>query len=247
MKTVCSHCSVKLTISSELIGREVRCPECEYVFVTKLDSDAETAFKQPGSQQGAQTTSKENPKTRNTEKKPYTRKPESRPIETTTEAEHSESETISLWQLRVPEGTQYGPVPKQTLDGWVEEGRVDESCEVFDGRTVWQPAIDVYPELNTTGDPFFRECNRVPPSLLAHRGYTLVALSLLGCVIPFVSVMPVSLGTRDLNRMRRGEMDSSGRALTSAAQAIGMTATFIWIGAFAVLLLALMISALRSF
>ena len=229
----------------------MRCPECEFVFVAELEpdlaADTDSAAEptehaeKPGSEETDQ------PSPRMTAEYPDTPAGEAALHESATEESPTPWETAVLWQLRVPEGTQYGPVTKSTLDGWVEEGRVDELCEVSHEHSSWQPAVTLYPELQAAGNPFFRGGKLVAPALLPHRGYMLVGLSLLGCVIPFVSVLPVTLAKRDLDLMHRSEMDGSGRALTSASQAIGMTATFIWIGAFAVLLLMLMISTVRGF
>ena len=48
------------------------------------------------------------------------------------------------WFLRVPEGHQYGPVPKSEMDAWVKEGRVTAQCQLRNGDGPWQPAGAVY-------------------------------------------------------------------------------------------------------
>ena len=74
-----------------------------------------------------------------------------------------------------------------------------------------------------------------------HRGRLVVGLALAGCIVPFLSVWPAVLGTRDLRQIRNGKMDPSGDSLTRAGQAIAMVASLIWVGAFAIALLAMLI------
>ena len=52
------------------------------------------------------------------------------------------------WYVQTEEGEHYGPVPKEELDAWAAEGRLDASCQVLcEGWPQWKWAEDVYPEL----------------------------------------------------------------------------------------------------
>lgn len=58
----------------------------------------------------------------------------------------------ALWLMKTPEGETYGPVNKTELDGWVQEGRVTDDCQLrTDDTTLWQTAANVYPQLRPHG------------------------------------------------------------------------------------------------
>ena len=147
------------------------------------------------------------------------------------------------WSLRIPEGTEFGPVDRGTLDNWVRQGRVSADCRVrAEGDSEWKLALHLYSELDE-GNPFVSKGN---PNLVRHRGNLVLALALAGCLVPLFSVIPAIMGTRDLRRMSKGQMDSSGEVSTRAAQAISMVASIIWIGAAALGLLTLLVQLLAT-
>jgi hypothetical protein len=52
--------------------------------------------------------------------------------------------------MKSPDGTIYGPVPREDLDRWLAEGRITAQSQlVRDGSDQWQWAADVYPQLRT--------------------------------------------------------------------------------------------------
>ena len=58
------------------------------------------------------------------------------------------------WYLHTDEG-EYGPVSRRMLDRWVDEGRVDATCQLFcEGWSQWRWAEDIYPKL---AQPFHDE------------------------------------------------------------------------------------------
>ena len=67
-----------------------------------------------------------------------------------------------------------------------------------------------------------------------------LVLALIGCFVPFLSLLPAVLGTSDLRRIQSGKVDPSGESLTRAGQIIAMVATMFWLAAFAVGLLVLL-------
>jgi hypothetical protein len=53
--------------------------------------------------------------------------------------------------MKSPDGTVYGPVPREDLDRWLAEGRVTaESQLVRDGGNQWQWAGEIYPQLRSS-------------------------------------------------------------------------------------------------
>lgn len=52
------------------------------------------------------------------------------------------------WFLQTPDGSQYGPVPKEEMDQWFSEGRVSADCQLLkEGGTQWRWASELYPAL----------------------------------------------------------------------------------------------------
>jgi Predicted membrane protein len=65
------------------------------------------------------------------------------------------------WYLKTEEGDQYGPVSRDELDAWKEEGRITAECQLLAaGSTEWQWAGDVYPDLD--GEPHSAAAAAVP-------------------------------------------------------------------------------------
>lgn len=210
----CGQCDAKLHVEDSLVGGEVRCPKCEYVIQVQQETAESEASEQTSADRVESTTNG------------------------TTEEEHA-------WHLRIPEGRVYGPVDKKILDQWVTEGRVSHDCEVrHDGSTEddWHSAVITYPMLREEGNPFrTRRSTGVPQRLKPHRGPLIFALAIAGCLVPFLSIWPAILGTRDLRQMNLGRMDASGDVLTRAGQAVAMVSSMIWVGAFGIAMLALLI------
>lgn len=58
------------------------------------------------------------------------------------------------WYLQADGGEKFGPVSKADLDGWLEDGRIDASCQILcEGWEEWKWAEDVYPQLAQTPVP----------------------------------------------------------------------------------------------
>jgi hypothetical protein len=56
------------------------------------------------------------------------------------------------WHVQTAEGEQYGPVPKDELDVWATEGRLDAECQLLrEDWDQWKWADEVYSELAPAG------------------------------------------------------------------------------------------------
>jgi hypothetical protein len=225
METACDRCHKKLTVDESLVGREVRCPGCEYTFeVEPIRAD--------------------NPAPEND-----VRQVDSRGIEEVKIGDEvAIDQEISRWFLRTPEGGEFGPVDRPILDTWVQEGRVASDCQLrSEAETTWHSSVRVYPVLQEAGNPFASQASLLPrQEIKPHRGKLILGLSIVGCVVPFLSLWPVVIGARDLRLMNLGKMDSAGDVMTRAGQAIAMVSLMIWIVAFAFMLLATLISMMSG-
>ena len=222
MEVNCVRCNTKLVIDDSMQGQDVRCPKCEFVFV------ANPAVKMASGSGGEHVS--------------------------VTDGEPTDSEPVipndpspECWFLRIPEGNEFGPVDRATLDNWVREGRISHDCELRDaGTDVWNAATVEYPVLQE-GNPFASTADPHLKRLKPHRGTLVLGLSIAGCFVPFLSMIPAMIGTRDLHEMSAGRMDPGGEATTRAGQAISMVASMIWIGAFAIALLGMLIQLIGRF
>jgi len=62
-----------------------------------------------------------------------------------------------------------------------------------------------------------------------HRGVTVLVLGILGLVTcPFLGIAAWFMGDTDLEEMRAGRMDASGRDMTNAGRICGMVASAIF-------------------
>src|SRR5262245_49846997 len=58
------------------------------------------------------------------------------------------------WHLKTADGEEYGPVSREELDGWLEEGRITAECQLLSGgEEQWRWATEVFPELDQPKGP----------------------------------------------------------------------------------------------
>ena len=115
-------------------------------------------------------------------------------------------------------GQQYGPVSEDELRGWVAQGRVKPTDQVWtDGMAAWTPASAVPGLFTTPGGP--------PLVLKPHRGTVVLVVGILGIVVVpcFVcGIIAWVMGKNDLAEMDAGYMDPSGRGITQAGKICGI-------------------------
>src|SRR5262245_3405922 len=136
------------------------------------------------------------------------------------------------WHVRTVDGLNYGPVSKNELDQWVQQGRIVAQSQLLregDGQWVW--AGKVFPQLGAfTETPPALAGNPYPPPTAVnsygwptspyrepHRGAVILTLGIVGIfVCDVVSLIAIVMAIVDLNKMSQGAMDPSGRGLTIA-------------------------------
>ncbi len=119
-------------------------------------------------------------------------------------------------------GQKQGPVPFDTLRQWVYEGHVTEGDSVWSpDMPNWMPA-GLVPGLFTI--PGASRSVRMRP----HRGSVVLVLGILGLTLCVVfGIVAWVMGNKDLDAMRRGKMDPSGRGLTQAGRICGII-SLVW-------------------
>lgn len=61
---------------------------------------------------------------------------------------------MAQWHVHAHSGQRYGPVEREELDRWVEEGRLTVRCQVWmDGWPEWRLASEIFPQINAQGSP----------------------------------------------------------------------------------------------
>lgn len=151
------------------------------------------------------------------------------------------------WKMQTPEGREYGPVTRATLETWITEGRVSDDCKLLcEADGVWQGAGDLYSVLRPVPLAVaVRVPGKGPTELVPepgpektdfrgyltnpHRGGVILALGILSWAIgcPIFGVVAWVMGSNDLGEMRAGTMDPQGQSLTEAGRWMGMLHTFV--------------------
>jgi hypothetical protein len=151
--------------------------------------------------------------------------------------------------MRGDDGTEYGPVTKEELDGWVAEGRVTAECYLQrEGEGMWAPATSVYPSLagpvktnpfaepkpSSTVNPYeargYGTTSPVRRRLRPHRAGSILTLGILGILCcQILGPIAWAMGQSDLRQMDAGTMDQSGRNMTQVGMILGIIATVLLI------------------
>ena len=146
---------------------------------------------------------------------------------------------MDLWYCHI-NGQQYGPVAEQELSDWVRETRLAGEDLVWrNGWDNWRPARQVWPgwfglpHQTWQAAPRAYQPSGYQPGYTPHRGGLVLALGLVGiltalaCVGLPLGIASWSMGSRDLDLMSQGHMDSTGEGLTRAGRIMGIIATIL--------------------
>jgi len=135
IEVTCTGCERRLRVPDKVAGKRIKCPKCEAVLRVPEGSGEE----EPADEE----------KMVVAEPEPVAKKPE--PVAKKPAPEPEPEPTLpDRWYLKTEDSEDYGPVPKDELDQWMEEGRVTSDCQVLqDGAEQWQWATDIYPELES--------------------------------------------------------------------------------------------------
>ena len=235
IETICQGCGKKLRVGEQYAGRQARCPECGDVYrVPELNA---------GTSQGS------DDKLTTTERGATTTNDSSHPDSATTGPLSQAASSTEQWYMKTPEGQIYGPASRQQLHQWVAEGRVTDDCYLRRGEHgPWNGAGEVFPQLSPrsqsaqpSGGTYVSGYPRSTYSqphraggygggrhVQPHRGGLILTFAILGwAMCPIFSVVAWTMGTTDMQLMRRGMMDNSGLGITQAGQILGMIHTIL--------------------
>ncbi len=133
----CPHCHRSLRVPEQATGRQIRCPQCQFILTVS------------GSAQPQQ------------------------PVE-------------QRWSLKTADGQVYGPVTRSELDLWMNEGRVDDSCQLRNEATGrWVHAGDVYYHFARPARPLTSGIYADVPYSHEVSDKSRLGAVLLGSILPF--------------------------------------------------------------
>lgn len=253
IESPCPGCGVVLAVPDEHAGKQARCPECSALFVVpKKSVSAPPATENRRQSENPQSTSAESPppevfpseSARNESllvKSPAIESPPSEPefpLAVAPPPDHRQ------WWLKTPQGAVYGPISKEQLDVWCEEGRIADDCHVkHEEEHAWRTAVEEYPVIDqeevqaapfalAEGPPglvsdasFVNAPPSRPTVILPHRAVIIFALGAASWITAFCPVFGViawNMGNRDLELMYAGQMDASGMRMTHAGRLLGL-------------------------
>jgi predicted Zn finger-like uncharacterized protein len=126
IQVACTSCAGRFRVPDNVAGKKIRCPKCKEVITVPAGDVAEIA-------------------------PPATAPAKAAPPKP--KAPAAAAAASDNWSLKTEDGEVYGPVPRAELNDWYAEGRVTVDCQVLrEGIGEWQPASDLYPELDPTPD-----------------------------------------------------------------------------------------------
>ena len=215
IETICQGCNKRLRVADEHAGKLARCPQCQAVYTVPHSSAIAAALGAGGIASGGNGAAYGGQSL-----------PEN-----------------DRWQMRSPDGLCWGPVSRAELDRWLAEGRITPQSQILhEGDAGWVWAPQVYPQLQsfTAENPFKADAispgdpyNPYAPSSAAgfgytaypyreqHRGGVVLALSIVAFLFcDIVAIVALVMAITDLQKMRSGAMDPSGRGLTIAGLVI---------------------------
>lgn len=241
IESPCPGCGVVLAVPDEHASKQARCPECSTLFV--VPEKSEIGPPAPEIEPAELVKDTEAPPIDGTDPPLQAAPPEPEiPVAQASPPDHRQ------WWLKTPQGAVYGPISKDQLDTWCEEGRVADDCHVkHEEEHAWREAAEEYPVLRheepaapafatmqaAAQTPFGLQQAPAPspaapprPSVvLPHRGVIIVALGLASWITvccPVFGVIAWNMGNRDLELMYSGQMDASGMRMTHLGRLLGL-------------------------
>ena len=133
------------------------------------------------------------------------------------------------WLMRGVDGAVYGPVRREELDRWYNEGRINYQCAVQRlGETEWHSAPDVLaaarhvnPASKDTG--VYTYAPRTSSgSFRPHNGTAIIVLACIGTLFFPCAIAAAIMGHGELKRIKRGEVDPSGESTVRAGYILGL-------------------------
>ncbi len=227
IELTCTSCGQKLRVSDEHAGRQARCPKCQAISPVPPSDSAGDSPSAVGDKTSASH---------------WAPQSESAQPSGWSSPSSAGSDSGVRWYVKTAEGQQFGPIERNVLDRWIVERRLTSDCQVIEeGAGQWQWAGNVFPQLGggmahpASGNPYSSQqyAGAARQSYaLQERGALILTLGILGLVLtcPVLGIPAWIMGQGDLNDMRHGRMDPSGKGMTQAGMILGIISTIFSVG-----------------
>lgn len=166
------------------------------------------------------------------------------------ESNENSAHSSDRWFMKIPDGSEFGPVAKQELDQWMREGRISLQCSLrMESDSQWKPASSLYPGLSNTNsinysapasqpaaNPFAAPMTTEHPSFTGraiqyrqHNGVAVLVLGILSCCICGLGLImgPIAwaMGNTELGAVRRREVDPGAHGIIMGGYVCGIIGT----------------------
>ncbi len=135
IETTCGGCGKLLSVADEHAGRRARCPACGQIYTIPTLAAPDVTSTDINSNASGDNTDRPPELPPSEQNSGPTAGPPAAP------AASQSSTSIDQFWMRTPEGAEYGPVDRETLDRWYREGRVGGGYMIRQSESgFWQPA-----------------------------------------------------------------------------------------------------------
>jgi hypothetical protein len=211
IETTCSGCGQKLAVADENAGKRARCPACGQIYTIPHPSASQSTVDAGLAATTAGPTDEQ----------------DSSPLGSASGAE--------FW-MRTADGTEYGPVDRQTLQRWFAEGRIGPGYQIRDREQAeWQSA-DLFrvAAMPTSGNPYAENpyqatagqgMTSYPKSDQSGLVLTMGILSFLLC--PLFGIVAWVMGHTALKDIQAGRADPRNKGLVQVGYYLGIASVVI--------------------
>lgn len=206
IESICKSCGQRLSVADEHAGKQARCPACGDIYtilVPSADMDADNQFGLAATSYAAES------------------------------AQETGFEAADQYWMRAADGTEYGPVDRQKLHRWFEEGRVAENYQIRQGAVgAWMsPAAFRNPTATasnsnpyaSTSQPRMGAASQVRHYPKPDQSGLILAMGILSFfVCGIFGVIAWVMGNTALKDIQAGQVDPTNRGLTQVGYYLGM-------------------------
>jgi hypothetical protein len=215
----CTGCGQKLSVADEHAGKRARCPACGQIYTVPF---ASTGSITPGPQ--------------STPAAPGFGPTDSDLADEGLQLEPLNSQNDQFW-MQTPDGNQYGPVDRSTLDRWFTEGRVGPGYKIRLNEQAWQAADYYRPAAHRPGNPYAD--NPYQPVAAAgmqglgnfpkaDQSVLILAMGILSFFLcPIFGIVAWIMGGTALKDIQAGRVDPRNKGLVQVGYYLGMVSVLL--------------------
>jgi predicted RNA-binding Zn-ribbon protein involved in translation (DUF1610 family) len=201
----CSECGTLLRVDDANRGKMARCPNCG--MISPIPADFGESSPPP---------------------EPVIDLPSDAPAQVETKAAEDR------FLMRGVDGTVYGPVRRDELERWYQEGRINYQCALQRvGDAEWQNASDFLEEERLTASKpsspgaYVLPASQTRGRYVPHSGTAILVLACIGSVFFPCAIAAALMGNNELKRIKRGEVDPTGEPIVRSGYVLGIVFSFL--------------------